>query len=316
MPASGYGSKPYWSAIRRTQITLKSCLVLVPPSVRPDIFRHVAAARNGSRTAASFVRLLNPLSRRNRGIGYATGLFQFRGTSMRLRHARFVILLPIVLAASPGVPPALAAGEPMSGLFRYMADAARFQECLTGRSVPVATEADYPALEAAYVAARAEPGAPVLVKVAGRVTERPKPKGDGNEAMLVVDRFLGIEKGRNCPMADADLRNTYWRLATIAGTTVVTPQDAREAHLILEPDEKVNGFGGCNGVGGAYAVDGDKLTFKDIPSTMMYCAGTSDLEAKLIRALEDTRTFSISGDRLELRGETGEELATLQAVYF
>jgi hypothetical protein len=49
----------------------------------------------------------------------------------------------------------------------------------------VATEADYPALEAAYVAARAEPGAPVLVKVEGRVTERPKPKGDGSEAMLV-----------------------------------------------------------------------------------------------------------------------------------
>lgn len=127
---------------------------------------------------------------------------------MRSGLAWSVATLPIVLLMPPAAPSALAAAEPMSGLFRYMADAARFQECLTGRSVAVAMEADHPALEAAYLAARAEPGASVLVKVEGRFAERPKMEGDGNEAMLVVDRFLGIEEGKNCPMADADLRKT------------------------------------------------------------------------------------------------------------
>ena len=41
----------------------------------------------------------------------------------------------------------------MTGMFRYMADAALFTECLTEASFPVAQENDYLALERAYLAA-------------------------------------------------------------------------------------------------------------------------------------------------------------------
>ena len=44
-------------------------------------------------------------------------------------------------------------------MFTYMADAARFEECLTGRSYPVATQSDYIKQERAYlVADNPEPG--------------------------------------------------------------------------------------------------------------------------------------------------------------
>jgi hypothetical protein len=50
----------------------------------------------------------------------------------------------------------------LHGMFTYLADAARFEECLTGRSYPVAQEHDYPALEVEYLTlAKFAPGAPV-----------------------------------------------------------------------------------------------------------------------------------------------------------
>jgi len=46
-------------------------------------------------------------------------------------------------------------------MFRYLADAAQFEECLTGRSYPVAMEGDYLALERAYLALpKASPAGP------------------------------------------------------------------------------------------------------------------------------------------------------------
>ena len=48
----------------------------------------------------------------------------------------------------------------MNGEVIYMADAMVFQECLTGRTYPVAMEADYLPLEQAYLANRSAPGAP------------------------------------------------------------------------------------------------------------------------------------------------------------
>ena len=42
----------------------------------------------------------------------------------------------------------------LGGLVTYMADAALFEECLTGRRYPVAQEGEYPALERAYLADR------------------------------------------------------------------------------------------------------------------------------------------------------------------
>ena len=62
---------------------------------------------------------------------------------------------------------ALTAGEtfvpfdphlPLRGMLTYVADEARFTECLTGRDYPLVKDGDYAALEHAYLAAGAEAG--------------------------------------------------------------------------------------------------------------------------------------------------------------
>jgi copper homeostasis protein (lipoprotein) len=50
----------------------------------------------------------------------------------------------------------------MRGMFQYMADAALFHECATGRKLPVAQEEGYLDLERTYLETRETPGQPIL----------------------------------------------------------------------------------------------------------------------------------------------------------
>jgi uncharacterized lipoprotein NlpE involved in copper resistance len=85
------------------------------------------------------------------------------------------------------------------GELRYLADAASFTECLTGRRYPVAFEGDWPSVERAYLAAAREPGGPLHTTFEGQLVERPKRDGEGSEPTLVVSRFIGVWPDQGCP---------------------------------------------------------------------------------------------------------------------
>lgn len=106
----------------------------------------------------------------------------------------------------------------MRGMYRYLADAGRFRECLTGRDMPVATEADNRALELAYLGARQRPGEPLLVKLEGRIAPRMPMEGPGPVATLIPERFLAIQPDLSCepPVTRAPPTLTYWRLRMLA----------------------------------------------------------------------------------------------------
>ncbi len=87
----------------------------------------------------------------------------------------------------------------LQGMFRYMADAARFEECRTGRSYPVAMEADYLRLERAYIeAAKPAPGAALMVSFEGDIARRPAVEGDALVQTVVVRRFTELRPGQRC----------------------------------------------------------------------------------------------------------------------
>ena len=84
-------------------------------------------------------------------------------------------------------------------MFRYMADAARFEECLTGRSYPVTMEGDYIKLERAYLEAeKPEPGAPLMASFEGDITRKPAMEGDTLIPTVSVRRFIGVWPGQRC----------------------------------------------------------------------------------------------------------------------
>ena len=202
------------------------------------------------------------------------------------------------------------------GIFQYYADAALLTDCATARRLPVAMEADYLALERAYLEARVEPGAQVLVTFEGRLAERPAMEGGGTREFVVVEHFHGIWPGETCgnPGVTEVLENTYWKLTRLNGVPVKTFADRREPHLVLRSTEKqLAGSGGCNRFHGGYELDGDALTFGPVVATMMSCPEGMDQEVALFQTLDRVRAWRIDGQHLEMVDENGKKLMRFEA---
>ncbi|HOC41567.1 MAG TPA: META domain-containing protein [Thermoanaerobaculales bacterium] len=202
----------------------------------------------------------------------------------------------------------------MRGIYRYMADAAVFEECLTGRSFPVATEADNVALERAYLDAQHDPGAPLLVSLDGRIAPRPAMEGDEKVLSLVPERFIGVWPGETCGarMTTAELTGTLWKLTRLGETAVVVARPERRPNLTLGADGRVTGFDGCNRLAGSYQAGGRSIAFGQLASTKMACLDGMELEAAFATALADARSYRILGQRLDLLDADGELVARFE----
>ena len=120
-------------------------------------------------------------------------------------------------------------------MLTYVADEARFTECLTGRDYPlVRDEGDYEALEHAYLAAGAEAGGPIMASFDGGIVQAPEDEGTGTVPKVLVERFVGVWPGETCERAtdEASLTNTYWKILRLGETEV----SAGEGRARAEPD--------------------------------------------------------------------------------
>jgi len=205
----------------------------------------------------------------------------------------------------------------MRGMYFYMADAGLFTECLTGRRMPVATEADNRALESAYLKARRQPEESLLVVVEGRVAQRMPMEGPGPVAMLVPERFVSIWPGESCGprFATADLVDTYWKLTRLGDAAVERFAEQREPYLVLHgEDNRLAGSDGCNRLSGSYRVDGAAIGFGQVAATMMACPQGMEQARRFTTALGATARYRIVGQHLELFDGTGAMLARFEAV--
>ena len=110
----------------------------------------------------------------------------------------------------------------------------------------------------------------------------------------------------------ARLESTYWKLVGLEGVPLTPTQ--REAHFILRPaDMRVSGSGGCNGIGGSYKLDGDRLSFGQMIRTMMACPTGMEIENAFLVALGKTRSARVSGQELTLLDAEGRPLARFEA---
>ena len=212
----------------------------------------------------------------------------------------------------------------LPGMFLYFADAARFTDCASGRSWPVAMEGDFLALQRAYLEARPEPQAGALptalmARIEARIADRPRMEGEGTPPTVVVERFLSLSPGETCERtrAQASLRNTYWRLVSLAGESINPEEGRREPYLLLRLDApRFAATAGCNHLLGGFETAGTVLRFRPGPSTTMACpVGLEARERALIAALGETASFRLSGTALVLLAEDGRTLATFEAVY-
>ena len=211
----------------------------------------------------------------------------------------------------------------LGGEMRYMADAARFTECLTGRGYPIAMEGDFVKLQSAYSASASEPGAPLYVTFEGSLTDRPRMDGEGVERTIVVRRFINVWPGQRCERAraQASLVNTFWRIVRLGGDAVQAEPGRREPHLLLRAEGGARSYSatvGCNALTGSYSSsgDGDTIRFGPAAATLLPCPAPLDaLERRLGETLTKARRVRINAQTLELLDEAGTPVALFEAVY-
>jgi heat shock protein HslJ len=99
------------------------------------------------------------------------------------------------------------------------------------------------------------------------------------------------------------------------GMPVITPEGSKEVHFVLSSEgseKRIKGFAGCNGLGGNYTLNGDKIKFTTM-TTKMAC-DRLDVENFLTKSLESADSYKIKGEKLELY-EGNTLLATFESVY-
>lgn len=118
---------------------------------------------------------------------------------------------------------------------------------------------------------------------------------------------------------DAELLNTYWKIRSMAGEPVAAQDDRREPQLILRSADDAASWSatvGCNQLSGGLTVEGSRINFKPGISTLMACPPPLDaMEKQLGRLLAAGTHWSIEGQRLEIRDESGAVALLCEAVY-
>ncbi len=211
----------------------------------------------------------------------------------------------------------------MEGMYSYLADAALFKDCVTGKFYPVAFEADNRALEEAYLKDSNGSGAPMKVELQGKIVKRPKMEGKGTTDTLFVERFIRLEGKKDCKEQQlaVPISNNYWKLKRLYGEAAQTTSGAREAHILLR--QGLNGAGElkvvtpCDTLTGHYKIDENSLHFQiNTPDhTMPECTQQAEAQ-RFLSALSHTDHWRIEGEELTLFDEMNQAVAHFQAVYF
>lgn len=105
-----------------------------------------------------------------------------------------------------------------------------------------------------------------------------------------------------------------WLAEDIGGGGVI---DDLQTTLEVGADGKVSGNGGCNRFSGSATIDGDKISFGELASTMMACTEAAmDQEMKLHAALAEARTYRIDAAqrKLFLSDAAGKVVAQFSAM--
>lgn len=115
---------------------------------------------------------------------------------------------------------------------------------------------------------------------------------------------------------EAQLQEVYWKLIGIRGKAVVLKENQREPYIMFKiENNRLQGFGGCNLLMGAYEVlEGQRIRFSKVASTMMACPYMQEEQA-FFKVLEQADNYTIKEGVLMLHKARMAPLATFEAIY-
>ena len=125
-------------------------------------------------------------------------------------------------------------------------------------------------------------------------------------AILLV--ACGSSVNPNLPSGEAALADTTWKLFAIDKRD---PVDAHNEMTLTFSEGQVHGNSGCNSFGGSYSVNGDKIQFSQLASTMMACMqpeGIMEQEQVILQYLNQAETYRFEDGQLVIAVSDQETL--------
>ena len=94
-----------------------------------------------------------------------------------------------------------------------------------------------------------------------------------------------------------------WALTEASGQLVAPTGNAKEAHLLFFPPNRLGGSTGCNRLNGTFELTGgDQLKFSPLATTRMMCPEpAAATETRFVQALGTVKTYYVTDAALELR---------------
>ncbi len=174
------------------------------------------------------------------------------------------------------------------------------------------------ALRLPYYRAHIQPGGRYEVRAAVTLHRRLWLDTPGVHPVLLSPEFRHVDVilARVPQLAATDtaavpLRQTWWRLLEIVdGPPVDAPAaGADAAHLVLARDDaRVAGSGGCNRFLGRFTLEGARVRFYALGSSLRLCLDGGISELAYLQQLAAAASYWQEGRTLELRGADGQPL--------
>ncbi len=142
------------------------------------------------------------------------------------------------------------------------------------------------------------------VSVRTHITEK------GRETYMTFSSNSG-DKLMTLRRHNLEMLNGQWDVISIDGEDI----DSNELNIFLDiPELKIHGNTGCNFFNGSIEIDPEQpsaVAFTQMGVTMRMC-DNSELERKMLVALEETISYSHFGDTLEFKNQAGKTVLKLE----
>jgi heat shock protein HslJ len=114
-------------------------------------------------------------------------------------------------------------------------------------------------------------------------------------AFIVLSAFV-MKKEKITPTTS--LYNTNWSLQKIYTETGVEEVNTKAFIKLDEEKTRAGGNGSCNTFGSSFIITNNKISFKNIFFTKMYCEGVQQTENTFFKQLEKVNRFEVKDKRL------------------
>ena len=135
---------------------------------------------------------------------------------------------------------------------------------------------------------------------------------DANGDRIKDYNVLKKQGSNTASISNLPITETRWIIKELMGKQIPVNADKSKPFFIQlrASDNRIVAFAGCNSIAGPYEItENNRVKFSKLMSTMMACENM-EIETTFSKVLEQTKSYNIIGNKLQLIGVNKSPLAT------